>query len=97
MNKTFDNQREMAEQLFYQIQKDDEFKGCQPYRTIEITLRTFGVNERGGRYIAACPTQITGTIIENPDIEQRLQETACEMLEQMIRGIKDGSIKLEGG
>ena len=53
MNKTFDNQREIAEQLFYQIQKDDEFKCCQPYRTIEITLRTFGVNERGKRYIAA--------------------------------------------
>ena len=93
MNKMFDNQREIAEQLFYQIQKD-EFERYQPYRTIEITLRTFGVNERGKRYIAACPTQITGTIIENPDIEQRLQETACEMLQQMIRGIKDGSIKL---
>ena len=97
MNKKSDNQREIAEQLFYQIQKDeqkDEFERYQPYRTIEITLRTFGVNERGKRYIAACPTQITGTIIENPDIEQRLQETACEMLQQMIRGIKDGSIKL---
>ena len=93
MNKTSDNQREIAEQLFYQIQKD-EFECYQPYRTIEITLRTFGVNERGKRYIAACPTQITGTIMETPDIEQRLQETACEMLQQMIRGIKDGSIKL---
>lgn len=96
MNKTFDNQREMAEQLFYQIQKDDESKCCHPYRTIEITLRTFRVNERGKRYIADCPTQITDTIIENPDIEQRLQKMACGMLQQMIRGIKDGSIKLGG-
>lgn len=91
-----DNQREIAEQLFYQIQKDDDLEGCQPYRTIEITLRTFGVNERGRRYIAACPIQITGTIIENPDIEQRLQETACKMLQQMISEIKDGCIKLKG-
>lgn len=96
MNKTSDNQREIAEQLLYQIQKDDEFECYQPYRMIEITLRTFGVNGRGKRYIVACPTRIMGAIIEHPDIEQRLQETACEMLQQMIRGIKDGSIKLEG-
>lgn len=86
------SEQEIAEQLFFQIQKEEDFKGCPPHHIIEVTLRTFEVNERGDRYVAACPSRITSTIRDTPNIQQQMKETACVMLRQLIHEIEDGRI-----